>query len=213
MTIRLLIADDHGVLRAGLRVLLNSEPDFEVVGEAADGKDAVEKAEKLQPDVMIMDISMPEMDGLEATRLIQKSCPNIQVLLLTVHEDDRLIRAALKAGAAGYITKRAAEAELVTAVEAVMRGEMYVHPSMMRLLLKELVPKEVESQAEDTNLTPREKEVLQLIAQGHTNVQIAQRLELSPRTVEGHRASLMEKLGLRNRLELVLYAEAHGLRE
>ncbi|MFQ5595270.1 MAG: response regulator [Anaerolineae bacterium] len=208
---RILIADDHGVLRAGLRILLNAEPDLEVVGEAADGHETLRLARKLNPDVLLLDISMPGLSGIEVTRQVKQVLPESRVLILTVHEDDSLLREAMRAGAAGYIIKRAVESELINAIRAVWRGDLYVHPAMTRALLGDL--RRTRSSEEDPvePLTPRETEVLQLIAQGHTNRQIAETLTISVRTVETHRANLMDKLGLRSRVELVRYARERGL--
>ena len=210
MPVRILIVDDHGVLRAGLRALLEDEPDFQVVGEAADGEEGLRQAEALKPDIVLMDISMPGVDGIEATRRVHASLPNTRVLLLTVHEDKSLLREAIQSGASGYILKRAVESELINAIRAVGRGELYVHPAMTRALLPDL-PQEQAIQARSDSLTAREVEVLKLIALGHTNRQIAEKLHLSIRTVETHRANLMDKLDLHSRVELVRYANQHGL--
>jgi DNA-binding NarL/FixJ family response regulator len=206
----ILIADDHGVLRAGLRALLNAEPDLEVVGEAAHGDEAVRLARQFQPDVVLMDISMPGSGGLDATRRLSETAPNTRVLILTVYEDDGVLEEAIRVGAAGYILKRALESELVSAIRAVARGDMYVHPGMVRGLLSRTALVPGEEPAADA-LTPRELEVLELIAHGHTNRQIAKILSISERTVESHRANLMDKLDLHSRVELVRYAMDHGL--
>jgi len=211
MAIRILIADDHGVLRAGLRALLNAEPDLEVVGEAADGNEALRLVEKLHPDVLLLDISMPGPGGIEVTRRVKRTLPDTRVLILTVHEDEGLLREAIRAGAAGYIVKRAVESELINAIHAVWRGDLYVHPAMTRALLKDLQASVTPEQPPVEPLTPRETEVLSLIAQGYTNRQIAEKLSISVRTVESHRANIMGKLGLRSRVELVRYAREHGL--
>jgi two-component system response regulator NreC len=213
MPIRILIADDHGVLRAGLRALLNAEPDFEVVGEAADGHAAVRLAEELRPDLALLDLSMPGLDGIQVTRQLKQMLPGIRTLILTVHEDEGLLREAIKAGASGYIVKRAVEAELISAIHAISSGNLYVHPSMTRVLLRDLSPTLVPEEAPSEPLTPREIEVLRLIAQGHTNRQVAEALQLSVRTVESHRANLMSKLGISSRAELVRYAMEHDLLE
>jgi two-component system response regulator NreC len=213
MPIRILIADDHGVLRAGLRTLLNAEPDLEVVGEAADGHETLRLARDLLPDVVLLDISMPGPGGIEITRHLKQALPGIRVLILTVHEDDSLLLEAIRAGAAGYIIKRAVESELINAIHAVWRGDPYVHPAMTHVLLKELHPSPVAHGAPVEPLTPREIEVLRLIAQGYTNRQIAVALSISVRTVESHRANLMAKLNLSSRVELVRYAMEHGLLE
>lgn len=211
MPIRILIADDHGVLRAGLRTLLNAEPDMTVVGEAADGYDAVRLAEELCPDVVLLDISMPGPGGIEVTRRLRQRLPQTRVLILTVHEDESMLREALRVGAAGYITKRAVESELINAIHAVWRGDLYVHPTMTRALLRDLQPPIIPPESPHEPLTPREIEVLRLIAQGYTNRQIAEALSISVRTVETHRANLTAKLHLSSRVELVRYAREHGL--
>jgi two-component system, NarL family, response regulator NreC len=213
MPIQILIADDHGVLRAGLRTLLNAEPNLEVVGEASDGDTVLRLANELRPDIVLLDISMPGPGGIEVTRQLKASLPELRVLILTAHEDESMLREAVQAGAAGYIIKRAVESELINAILSVSRGDLYVHPAMTRALLKEtsLFPSMPEPSVE--SLTPREIEVLRLIAKGYTNGQIAKELSLSVRTVESHRANLMGKLELRSRVELVRYAMEHGLFE
>ncbi len=213
MVVRILIADDHGVLRAGLRALLKAEPKLEVVGEAADGEEALRLAGALRPDIVLMDISMPDCGGIEATRRLRALLPNVRVLILTVHDDKSMVQEAIQAGAAGYILKRAAESELVNAIQAVSRGDMYVHLPMTRALQAEASALPAASEVAAETLTPREVEVLRLIARGHTNRQIANLLTLSVRTVESHRANLMDKLDLHSRVELVRYAAQHGLLE
>ena len=198
MSIRILIADDHGVLRAGLHALLNAEPDLEVVGEASDGHEALRLASELRPDVVLLDLVMPGLGGIEVARQLKKSLPDTRTLILTVHEDVGLLREAVQAGAAGYLVKRAVESELINAIHAVWRGDLYVHPAMTRALVKDLPPAPA-APAPPKSLTPREIEVLRLIAQGYTNVQIAEGLGLSVRTVEIHRTNLMRKLGLCSR--------------
>jgi len=211
MPIRILIADDHGVIRAGLRALLSGFPELQVVGEAMDGRDTVTKSAELQPNIVIMDLSMPEMGGLEATRQLSQIAPEVRVLILTVHEEASLLKEVIRAGAAGYIIKRAVEDELIHAIRVVARGDMYVHPSMTRTLLSASPPSEEFEASEVETLTAREIEVLRLLAKGYTNRQIAEQLGISPRTAEGHRANLSGKLGLRSRVELVEYAQKHGL--
>ena len=198
MSIRILIADDHGVLRAGLHALLNAEPDLEVVGEAADGHEALRLAGELRPDIVLLDLVMPGLGGIEVARQLKKSLPDTRTLILTVHEDVGLLREAIQAGAAGYLIKRAVESELINAIHAVGRGDLYVHPAMTRALVKNF-PSAPAVPASPKSLTPREIEVLRLIAQGYTNGQIAEGLSLSVRTVEIHRTNLMRKLGLCNR--------------
>jgi two-component system response regulator NreC len=211
LSIEVLITDDHGVLRAGLRVLLNREPDIRVVGEAADGGQALQLCATLKPDVVLMDVSMPGDDGIETTRKLKTSWPNIRVLILTVHEDSSLLQEAIRAGASGYIVKRAAESELVDAIRAVARGQTYLHPTMTHALLVEADLVAGPEEGPDSVLSPRERQVLRLIARGHTNPQIADLLTLSVRTIESHRANLMAKLDLHSRVELVRYAAQHGL--
>ena len=207
MSMRILIADDHGVMRAGLRALLEDERAIEVVGEAANGEDALHLAGELLPDIVLLDIGMPGIDGIETTRRLKKISPQIQVLILTVYEEESLLREAIKAGASGYIIKRAAEEELIAAIKAVSRGDLYIHPAITRLLVKDLSPTIHPKLGALETLTPREMEVMGFIIRGFTNRQIAETLYISIRTVEGHRASLFGKLGLKNRVELVEFAE------
>jgi two-component system response regulator NreC len=213
MPIHILIADDHGVLRAGLRTLLNAEPDLEVIAEASDGNDVLRLASELRPDIVLLDISMPGPGGIEVTRRLKEALPELRVLILTAHEDESMLREAVQVGAAGYIIKRAVESELINAIHSVWRGDLYVHPAMTRALLKETSLFPVSAEPAVESLTPREIEVLRLIAKGYTNGQIAKELNLSVRTVESHRANLMGKLELRSRVELVRYAMEHGLFE
>ncbi len=209
--VRILLADDHGILRGGVKALLNADSNLRVVGEAADGQEAIRLAVELQPDLIILDLSMPGTGGLEATRRLKEILPNVFILILTVHEEESLLREVIRAGAAGYIIKRAVEGELLNAIQVVLRGDLYIHPAMARALLKDISPYPVAHQVGLESLTVREVEILRLIARGLTNKQIAARLCLSPRTVEGHRANLMSKLGLHSRVDLVSYAEDHGL--
>ena len=210
MPLRVLIADDHGVLRAGLRALLKTEEDLQVVDEAADGDTVLRLASRLRPDIVLLDLSMPGPGGIEVTRKLKEMLPATRVLILTVHEDETLLREALNAGASGYIIKRAVESELISAIHAVSRGEIYVHPAMTKWLLKGPAPA-APKRRDPAALTPREIEVLRLIAQGHTNSQVAEVLRLSVRTIESHRANLMGKLGLQSRVELVRYAVKNKL--
>jgi two-component system response regulator NreC len=210
MAIQILVVDDHGVLRAGLRALLNAEADFRVVGEAAGGCEALQLAAVLKPEVVLLDVSMPDMDGIEVTRALVQRQPQVRVLLLTIHEDEALVREAIQAGAAGYVVKRAAESELINAIRSAAAGDLYIHPSMTRALL-DLPSRRPSSPSEAADLTPREVDVLQMLAQGYTNRQIAELLSLSVRTVETHRANLRAKLDLRSRADLIRYAAQQGL--
>lgn len=213
MSIRILIADDHGVIRGGLRAILEDEPGFEVIGEANDGEEALHLVSELRPDIVLLDIAMPGIDGSECTRRLTMMYPQIHVLILTVYEDESLLREAIRAGASGYVIKRAAEEELIAGIQAVSRGDMYIHPAITRLLLKDLTPT-INSQRDVLEtLTSRELEVMRYIVRGYTNRQIAESLFISVRTVEGHRANLFGKLGLKNRVELVEFAEKYGLKE
>jgi len=213
--IRLLLADDHTVLRAGLRMLLDATPDMEVVGEASDGAEAVERALQLKPDVVLMDITMGEMGGLAATRVIRERIRDTKVLVLTMHDDEEYLRQMLEAGATGYVLKRAADAELAVAIRAVHRGEVFLYPSFTRALLGDLVApaRAKQSSQRDSSelLSEREKQILRLVALGHTNAQIARQLYLSVKTVETYRARIMEKLHIKGRAALVRYALHKGL--
>ena len=211
--IRVLLADDHAVLRSGLRLLLDAQPDLHVVGEANDGREALALAASLKPDLILLDLTMPGLSGMEALPAIRKAAPETRLLILTMHDDEGYLRQALRSGATGYVLKKAADAELVSAVRAVMRGELYIHPSLTKSLLEGLLPAAaVQSPADPWEaLSDREQEVLTLVALGHTSAEIAERLSLSVKTVETYRARGMEKLGLRSRAALVQFAMAHGL--
>ena len=211
MAIRILIADDHGLMRAGLHAMLEDEPAVEVVGEAASGEEVLQLAGEVSPDIVLLDINMPGIDGIETTRRLRISYPQTRVLILTVYAEESLLREAIQAGASGYIIKRAAEEELITAIQAISRGDIYIHPAITRFLLKELNPDTKPKNDALHELTPREVEVMGYIIRGFTNRQIAEALYISTRTVEGHRASLFSKLGIKNRVELVEYAEKKGL--
>ncbi|MDR7554600.1 MAG: response regulator transcription factor [Armatimonadota bacterium] len=212
-TIRVLLADDHPVLRAGLRALLEHEPDMVVVGEASTGREAVALAAQTHPDVVVMDIGMPEMDGLEATRQLRALGLRTQVLILTVHAQERYLFPVLKAGAAGYVNKTAADVELITAIRTVAAGGAYLHPAAARALLEDFVARVRAGEEQDSydRLSEREREVLKLVAEGYTTREIAERLFLSPKSVETYRARILEKLELRTRAELVRYALRRGL--
>ena len=210
MATRVLIADDHPVLRSGLRILLAADPDLEVVGEAGTGEETLLLAEELRPDVVLLDIGMPGESGIETVRRLKAKLPALRVLFLTMHEEEGMLLEALNAGGDGYLIKRADEAEIVQAIRAVRRGDVYVHPAMTRALLSQ--PETTERPPEPVEpLTRREIDVLRLLARGNTNRQIADLLTLSIRTIESHRANLMGKLGLSSRVELVTYAEENGL--
>ena len=211
MAVDIVLADDHGVLRAGLRALLNAEDDLEVVGEAATGDEVLRVAADLQPDIVLLDLNMPGPGGIEVTRRLREQLPETRVLVLTVHEDEGLLREAIDSGASGYIIKRAVESELINAIRAVARGEMYIHPSMTRALLQEPAQRTRTPSGAHESLTPRETDVLRLIVRGYTNRQAAEELGLSVRTVETHRANLMGKLALESRVELVRWAADNGL--
>jgi DNA-binding NarL/FixJ family response regulator len=211
MTTRILIADDHGVVRGGLRLLLERQPGFDVVGEAADGAEAVREALALRPDVAILDVSMPLLTGLQAAREIRAQAPDIQVLMLSMHDDDRYVFEALKAGASGYVLKREADTALVDAVHATTRGEPFLTHAATEAIVREWMSDD--KQAPSEPLTPREQEVLKLIAEAHTNREIGEILHLSEKTVESHRANILRKLGMRDRVELVRYAIRRGLIE
>ncbi len=213
MATRILIADDHGVMRAGLRALLSPDASLEVVGEAASTDEALHLVQQLEPDIILMDISMPGAagNGIEATRRVRELAPDARVLILTMHEDKGLLREAIRAGASGYILKRAAEADLRSAVETVSQGELYVHPSMVRALIADTTPPAAPRKVEVEGLSPRETDILRLVVLGYTNHQMAEELNISVRTVESHRANLMSKLDVRSRVELVRYARTHGI--
>ncbi len=211
--IRVLLADDHAILRDGIRALLGDEPDMQVVGEADNGRLAVEQARALQPDVVLMDIAMPLLNGLEATRQIARDCPGVRVLILTMHQNEEYVQQVLAAGAAGYVLKHAAGHELVTAIRAVAAGGAFFSPMVARVLadayVESLSADEAPTPADE--LTAREREVLQLVAEGYTNRQIAALLSISIKTVKTHRLHLMQKLALHDRGELIKYAIQKGI--
>lgn len=211
MLIKVLIADDHAIVRAGLRALITSERDFDLIGEASGGVEAIEKVTRLAPDVLVLDISMPDLDGIEVIKALKAAGSTCAILVLTLHEDDALLREAIRLQAAGYILKHAAESELISAIRSVYRGELYIHPKMIRGLLQQPAPAFNSNQSPQESLTEREKEVLKLIVQGYTNKQMAVELGISIRTIEGHRANLTDKLGIRSRVDLMRYARIHHL--
>jgi DNA-binding NarL/FixJ family response regulator len=211
MGIRILIADDHAIVRAGIRALLQLYPDFEVVGEAADGYEAILQTRRLQPDIVLMDIGMPGMDGLAATREIVRVAPRTRVLILSQHENREYVMPALRAGASGYVLKRAPDETLIRAIRAVYAGETYMDPRLTDLLVEE-VRRSGEGPTDPLEtLSEREREILVLLAQGKSYQEIAQTLFISVKTVDFHRANLMRKLGLKNRAELVQFAMRRGL--
>lgn len=211
--VRVLLADDHAVLRSGLRLMLTGTNEYEIVGEASSGTETLSLAEQLQPDLILLDLSMPALGGLEALPTLRKMVPSARILILTMHDDPQYLRQALKHGASGYVLKKAADAELLSAMRAVLRGEVYVHPSMTRVLLEDILP-EAQSRNHEQSweaLSEREQEVLKMVALGHTSAEIADRLSLSAKTVETYRARGMEKLGLRSRAALVKFALQEGI--
>ena len=208
---RILIADDHGIVRGGMKLLIERQPDMEVVAEAEDGVDAFEQAVRVRPDLCVLDVSMPRMTGLQAARQIKAHVPEAQVVMLSMHDDQKYVFDALKAGASGYVLKREVDSALLDAIRAVHRGEAFLTNAVERSLIREWMSDD--SHGPDEPLTPREQEVLKLIAEAHTNKQIAEILHLAEKTVESHRANLLRKLGMRDRVELVRYAIKRGLTE
>lgn len=211
MALRILIADDHGLLRAGLRSMLRSEKDMEVVGEAADGFEALALSTRLKPDVVLADISMPGPSGIEVAQELKQVLPSTRVLILTMHEDGGLLQEALRAGASGYLIKRAAEADLIRAIQTISRGEIYVHEEMKAALPKEWLPQATGPTNGGARLSDGETEILRLIAHGHTNRRIAELLSTDMSSVESTCSSLMSKLGVRGRVGLIQYANEHHI--
>jgi two-component system response regulator NreC len=211
--IRVLLADDHAVLRSGLRALLNLEPDMEVVGEASNGREAIELGQTLKPDVIVMDISMPEMDGLAAAKAIHEVGIPCRIVILTVHAEEDYLFQTLQMGASGYVLKSSADTELMDAIRAAQRGEVFLYPSAVKKVLGEYL-KGTRGEGRKgalEALTSREKEVLKLTAEGFTNQEIAEKLVISPKTVDTYRQRIMEKLNLHHRSQLVRYALKTGL--
>jgi DNA-binding NarL/FixJ family response regulator len=207
---RVLIADDHGIVRSGLRLLLERQPDIEVIAEAADGAQAREIAVRERPDLAILDVRMPKLTGLQATREIKEQAPEVAVLILSMHDDERYLFEALKAGASGYVLKTQADTDLLKAIRAVERGEPFLTPDAQQALIKDVLERGGEAEAE---LSPREEQIVKMVAEANTTRQIAEILHLSEKTVENHRANAMRKLGMRDRVELVRYAIRRGLIE
>ena len=211
--IRILLADDHTIIRSGLRLLLGQQPDFAVVAEASDGREAVELVSKHHPEIAILDIGMPQLNGIEATQQIVSSEPRTQVVILSMHSDEGYVLRALKAGARAYILKNSAEADLIRAVRTVADGKSFFSPVISKMLLEDYVRQIRENHVEDSYdlLTPREKEILQLLAEGRTNKEVANILQLSVYTVDTHRGNILQKLNLHGVPELILYAVRKGI--
>ena len=213
--IRILLADDHAIVRAGIHALLDSQDDFEVVGEAEDGRKTIDMVQQLQPDVVVMDIAMPDMDGLEATQRIRAEFPEVRILALTMHEDERYFFQAIHAGASGFIIKGAPPSDFIAAIRSVSQGQAYLSPSLTGKLLDDYLRRAKDATGKDTydELTDREREIVRLIAKGHTGREIAELLGVSIHTVERHRQKVMAKLDLHNRAGLIKYAIRRGLIE
>ncbi len=208
--IKILLVDDHAIMRDGIKALLSIHDDIEVIGEASEGRQAIEMARELNPDVVVMDISMPGMDGLEVTHRLTKRNPKMKVIILTQHDNKEYILSTIKVGAAGYIPKKALGSDLVSAIRAVCSGDSFLYPSAARTLIDDY-RKQAEQPDIYESLTEREREILKLIAEGRTSREIAEALYISQKTVQGHRTKVMEKLDLHNRTELIKYAMRKGL--
>ncbi len=213
LTTRILLADDHGLVRRGLRLILDAQPDLEVVAEADDGAEAVKLALGADVDLAILDISMPRMTGLQATRELQQRRPDLRVLILSMHESEQYLYEALRAGASGYVVKRAADRDLVEACRATIRGEPFLYPGAVTALINDYLWRARNGEEPRDPLTPRETEVIKLVAESYTNRQIADALVISEKTVDRHRTNILEKLGMRDRVELTRYAIRNGLVE
>lgn len=213
MTIRLLLVDDHAVVRSGLRMLIEAEPDFEIVGEAGSASEALNLVTRLNPDVTLMDIGLPDLSGIDATREIKRIAPHVAVVALTIHEDEEYFFKMLEAGAHGYVPKRAAPEELLTAIRAAASDEVYIYPSLAKLLVRDYLAQEQGGSSQESRgqLTAREQEVLAYLADGASNTEIGEILSISPKTVARHRENIMEKLNLHSRTELVKYAIRKGI--
>jgi two-component system response regulator NreC len=212
--IRLLLVDDHEVIRSGLRMLLDGEQDLDIIGEAGTGGEALSMAGELQPDIIIMDITLPDISGIEVTRQIMKADSGAKIIALTIHEDEQFFFTMLQAGASGYVPKRAAPEDLLDAIRTVQQGEIYIYPAMTKLLVDDFLQRADEesiSREALNGLTPREQEILIAVADGETSGEIAERLSISPHTVARHRENVMRKLGLHSRGDLVKYAIRKGL--
>jgi len=213
MTTRVLLVDDHAVVRSGLRMLLENERDVEIIGEAASAHDAIEAAKSLKPNVILMDIGLPDLSGIDATREIKKVVPDSAIVALTIHEDEEYFFKMLEAGATGYVPKRAAPDELLTAIRAAASGQVYLYPSLAKLLVRDFLSggHPVPGDHPGSELTDREQEVLTYLAEGANNEEIARALVISPKTVARHRENIMRKLNLHSRSELVRYAIRKGI--
>jgi DNA-binding NarL/FixJ family response regulator len=213
LTTRILLADDHAVVRRGLRLVLDGEPDLHVVAEAGDGAEAVERALRDDVHLAVLDVTMPRMTGIQVAREIARRRPEVRTLILSMHDNEQYFFEALKAGASGYVLKSAADRDLVEACRATMRGEPFLYPDAVAALIRDHLERAGEGRVASDILTPRELEILKLIAEAHTSKQIAQMLFISVKTVERHRANILEKLGMRDRVELTRYAIRRGLVE
>jgi two-component system response regulator NreC len=212
MTIRLLLVDDHAVVRSGLKMLLENERDVEIIGEASSAGEAIEAAMRLKPDVILMDIGLPDLSGIDATRLIKKQAADVSIVALTIHEDEEYFFKMLEAGASGYVPKRAAPEELLTAIRAAANGQVYLYPSLAKLLVRDYLDGgRAGNEQTSSDLTDREQEVLTYLAEGASNEEIAASLVISPKTVARHRENIMRKLNLHSRAELVRYAIRKGI--
>jgi DNA-binding NarL/FixJ family response regulator len=210
---KILLADDHALVRRGLRLILDAQPDLEVVAETGDGAEAVKCGLRMDVDLAILDIAMPRMTGLQAARELQQRRPHLRILVLSMHESEQYLYEALRAGASGYVVKRAADRDLVEACRAAMRGEPFLYPAAVTALVADSLRRARDGEEPRNPLTPRETEVIKLVAESYTNQQIAQALVISEKTVERHRANILEKLGMRDRVQLTRYAIRNGLVE
>ena len=208
--IRIFLADDHAVLRTGLKMFINSQADMVCVGEAGDGDSTLAQVSQIHPDLLLLDLSMPGLGGLDALPEIRRQVPETRVLVLTMHTEEDYLHQALSQGAAGYVLKQAVDQELLNAIRATMRGEVYIHPAMTRALLEQMIAPVQPDERQDAGLSDREREVLQRVARGYTNQEIADKLSLSVKTVETYRSRATTKLGLKSRAALVRYAQQKG---